>query len=217
MKHNSSMPWTRGQAEGDLLAGQEMTTEVPARPAGFVSDVVVPALQSLITGSLVGALVIFLLGELGPEWEIDPFKVWMGVALAVSCLSWLVLLGQTRRLLWAVERLTGLDINQDGATGKPQERLVVVNAAAGQEVARAKEHSARTSQFAQFVAGLAVRGTALAAWEAELGRPTYVEYRDALIRLGWARWCSTKRDGRPNKKQGWELVEPAGAILERIG
>ena len=217
MKYNTTWaPPGQYTGSGDLPPGSEMETAIPARPASFVADVVVPLVQSLVTGALLGGLAVFLLGELAPSWDVDPFKVWAGVALAISTLAWLVLLGQTRRLLWAVEKLTGQDLDGDRQVGKPQERVVIVGAGKAQEQAAQRENEQRASQFAQFVAGIPIKGTAIRSWESELGRDTYQEYRDALIRLGWARWNSTKKDGTPNETKGWALALPAAEILERI-
>ena len=70
---------TQGWAVGQG-ADLEMTT--PARPAGFVSDWLVPALQALTTGALVAGLIVFLLDELAPGWEGNTWKVWLAFALA---------------------------------------------------------------------------------------------------------------------------------------
>jgi hypothetical protein len=154
--------------------------------------------------------------ELLPELDINPLKSWLAVALLVATLTRIVLLMDTRRLLWGIERLTGLDLDRDGATGKPQERLVIVNAGQSHTEAEQQANAERASQFAQFVARLPAKGTAARKWEKELGRETHQEYRDALIKLGWARWKSIRADGTPNEKKGWALVLPAAKILRRI-
>lgn len=193
-----------------------METTIPTRPASFIADVVVPLVQALVTGALLGGLVVFALGELSPGWAVEPFKVWAGVGLAISTVAWMVLLGQTRRLLWTIEKLTGLDLDGDQRAGKPTERVVIVGAGKAKEQATQRTNEQRASLFAQFVAGIPVKGTALRAWETEMGRETFQDYRDALIRLGWAEWNSIKKDGTPNERQGWELTMPAADILERI-
>ena len=213
-----TQPWTKGQGgAAPEPTGGELQMMTPTRPAGFVSDWLVPLMQSLTTGAFASGLIVFILSELGPDWEINGFKVWLFLALAISSVVWVFLLADTRRLLRQIETLTGLDLNRDGEIGgKASERLVIVNAGQEKDQAAKAEASERQSTFALFVARLPVKGTAARTWESELGRPTYQEYRDALIRLGWARWNSTKADGTPNEKRGWELVKPAPEILERI-
>lgn len=99
---------------------------------------------------------------------------------------------------------------------EPTERVVIINAAKAQnEMAQAEEQE-RASQFKEFVANIPVRGTSMGAWESELGRDLYREYRDALIKLRWARWRSVREDGSVNETQGWVLARPVEEILERI-
>ena len=59
--------WARGRGSPPAEpqgADLEMTT--PTRPAGFVSDLVVPLGQALITGAFLAGLLIFALSELAP-------------------------------------------------------------------------------------------------------------------------------------------------------
>lgn len=197
----------------------EVETVTPTRAADLVADLLVPLGQAVVTGVLLAALAVFLLGELAPKLDIDTLKLWAGLALAIAAVAWLVLLGQTRRLLWTVEKLTGLDLDRDGTSGtpKPAERVVIVNAGQAKQEADQRERADRVSSFARFVSGLETRGTSMGAWESDLGRDTYQDYRDALLRLGWARWKSVKQDGTANERQGWVLTLPAAEILRRVG
>ena len=217
----AAQPWAvQAQDPGDLI------TESPARAASFVSDVVVPIIQAAVTGGLAALLVTIALCELF-DWlggiaslpAISPWRLGGVLWLAFSTMAWMVLLGQTRRLLWAKETRLGRDLDGDGVVGPPpkvQERVVIVNAGQAQAEAVRRGGAERASQFAEFVAAIPTAGTSLRAWEAELGRETYNDYRDALIRLGWAAWKSTKRDGEPNETKGWALTIDAGDILSRI-
>lgn len=202
-------PWPVASAasSGAIPPGATLAREEPSRPANLVADLLVPFGQAVATGVLVGGLVAFVAARLGYRaWA----ELWAGLALATSAAAWLVLLGQTRRLLWAVERLTGRDLDKDGKTGKPAERLVIVNAGqAGEEGARRAEGE-RQSRFASFVAALPTKGTDARTWEPVLGRASYLEYRDTLLRLKWARWR-----GR-GERRGWELALPAAEILRRL-
>ena len=151
--------------------GAVVTTEAPARPASFAADLLVPLGQAVITGLLLASLVTFAAARLG--YGGDLLTWWGGWALAISAVTWAILLGQHRRLLWAVERVTGRDLDGDGKAGKPTERLVIVNASQAQQEAAEVERAKRRSAFAAFVAALPARGTDARAWEPELGRPTF--------------------------------------------
>jgi len=86
----------------------------PARAASVGSDVAVPALQALISGVVAGAVVLALCVAFG--WAL---RIAGAVALAVLAITWLLLLIDHRRLLWAVENLTRADLDHDGAVGEP--------------------------------------------------------------------------------------------------
>ena len=201
-RYGTTAPWAR-PAQDLPQEVAEIETSQPARPADLVADLVVPFGQAMITGALLAGLFVVLLAEVVPDFDGDLLKVWAMIALGIAALAWLLLLVDTRRLLWAIEKLTGRDLDNDNQVGKPTERVVIVNAAKAQQEATQQANTQRASDFSQFVAGLATKGTSQRSWEPELGRATYQDYRDALIRLGWARWKSIKRDGQPNETKGW--------------
>ena len=116
----------------DVYEAPEVMVEQPARPASFVSDVGVPAAQAMITGALVGGLVLSVLGEVAPGWDVDRVKLYGAVSLAVGAISWLFLLVDTRKLLWGIERLIGLDIDRNNAIGDPTKRRIEVHVKDGQ-------------------------------------------------------------------------------------
>lgn len=212
MKRYNAVAWK--EERGTIPPGTQVETAVPARVASFTADLVVPLGQAVVTGAFVAGLATFAADRLGYDGDL---VVWfLGWALAVSGLAWVVLLREHRRLLWVLERATGADLDRNGHVGKPAERVVIVNAGSGQREQGRREEEQRRSDFASFVAGLDVRGTALREWERDIGREKYQEFRDVLIRCGWARWVSVKRDGTPNEKQGWELTKPVSEILDRV-
>lgn len=213
MHFKKAQPWAAG---GQPAVGAEVETS-PTRAADLVADLLVPVGQALVTGALAGGLVVFGFSEVAPGWDVNHVKAFAGVALTVAAVTWGLLLVDTRRLLWGIERVIGLDLDRDGHQGEPQERLVVVNAGKAQEQASERRQTERASQFAQFVAALPARGTAARTWEKNLARDTYQDYRDTLIRLGWAEWNSTKRNGQPNERRGWRLVWDVQDILARLG
>lgn len=194
--------------------GAELSREQPARPAGIVADLIVPLGQSAVTGALVAGVIALALGALTDWRGGDLLQVWAGLALAITAAVWCAILGQTRRLLWSLEILTGRDWDNDGATGKPAERLVVVGAQRAAAVATVNDAAERRSQFEAFVLALPIRGTAERTWAPILGRDTYLEYRTALFKCGWAKW--SKQGARRKEAGGWELTTTPEAILERV-
>ncbi len=111
-------------AHGGVVAqpGTTYTKSEPARTANLESDVVVPALQSIITGAFLG-LAGFALPLL---FSIDRAPA---VGLATGGLStfatWWWLLKDHNASLWIIEEVTGQDIDHDGYVGKPPERRLV--------------------------------------------------------------------------------------------
>jgi hypothetical protein len=211
-KLHSATPWAQAEAE----AATERERAAPARPAGIIADVLVPLLQSAISGALLAALLVFVLSELVPDWDADLLKVWAITALAITAVAWLLLLGQTRRLLWALERVTKLDIDQNGTIGQPRDRLVFVDRERAKEETTQAHERGEWLTFVSFIKQLPVRGTTITEWEGALGRDRYYEYRDCLIDYGFAKWRSYSKDGNPNVRQGWELTATVDDILDRI-
>jgi hypothetical protein len=111
--------------------GMELESSTPARPADVIADLVVPLGQAAVTGALLAGLVVFLVWELAPHLDGDPVKVWAGLALGISAVAWLLLLADTRRLLWALERVTGRDLDRDGTAGPPGKRTLEVEVKEG--------------------------------------------------------------------------------------
>lgn len=105
-------------------------TLVPARPASLISDVLVPLLQALISGGLLAAVFVWVIGEIRPD---DPYlwTYWQGLALFLAAVFWLALLGQTRKLLWAAERWFDVDLDRDGYRGDPAKRTIDVKVQEG--------------------------------------------------------------------------------------
>jgi hypothetical protein len=200
--------------------GAEVRSEQPARAGSLAADLWLPLGQAVASGFLVGTLAGFVAkraGYTGSALELGGF---VGLAVAVLCWAWL--LADTRRLLWSAERLIGIDLSRDGHIGEPpSERIIIANAPQARREAaaavEAREAAVRRSQFAQFIGGIPVRGTAMAPWErAGVSRDQYRAWRDLLLRLNWARWNSVGADGQPNETQGWALTLPASEILERL-
>jgi len=120
--YRQSAAWPTAQ---EPPPGMEMTTSVPVRPAGFVSDVLVPLAQAAVTGALLAALLTVAACTLF-NIDIKPIIIWAGLALLITTGAWLLLLVDHRRLLWAIETMTGIDLDQDGAVGNAEKRRLEV-------------------------------------------------------------------------------------------
>ena len=212
-RRHTTAPW---EAEPERPPTE---TRIPARPADLVSDLLVPIGQAAVTGILLGTVLTAGTVLLWPELDVNPLGLWAALTLGILTLAWLVLLLDHRRMLWAVERLINSDLDRDGARGEPepQERIVVVNAAQSARRAEQQALAQRRSEFARFVSRIPVKGTSQRAWEGEIGREQYQEWRDVLLQCRWAEWNSTKSDGTPNERKGWKLIADVDYILERIG
>ena len=198
---------------------QQVAVEKPAsaypRPASIQADVVTPMLQALITGALIAALAVFVIGQLVPQFD-EVFESWVGMALAIAAGVWCLFLADIRRILYRIENSIGLDLDHDGMVGKPVERLVFVNAPKGKDEQATMVRQAEQSEFQAFLKLLPIQGTSGEAWFKDIGRQKYYEYRDFLIDHGLARWKSVKADGVPNMAKGWELTTPVDLIVNSL-
>jgi len=106
-----------GTAIPKLEAGMAWERRAPTRSATVDGDVVVPLLQSGVT-ALVGGGLGLVAGRAiaGGEGAVGGFVVGSFGTFGVM---WSVLLQQHRKALWAVERITGLDLDGDGHKGRP--------------------------------------------------------------------------------------------------
>jgi hypothetical protein len=112
----------------------------PARSASPASDVLVPFLQSAITGAVFGLVVGV------PSESLRTGAIAFAV---VFCLSWTVLLFDHRRLLWAIERVVDQDIDRDERIGKPEPPGTVV--IDGRRVGDARAAERKRADILRFV------------------------------------------------------------------
>lgn len=99
-----------------LPAGAEYERRRPVRDPAVESDVITPGLQSLISGAVGGLLCGAGAGLVG--WS-RPVLIGAVGGAGFLGLAWAVLLGEHRRLLWEIERVSGADLDGDGAVGVP--------------------------------------------------------------------------------------------------
>ncbi|MCD4738332.1 MAG: hypothetical protein K8R89_03620 [Anaerolineae bacterium] len=100
----------------------EISFEEPARSASKEADVVVPLLQSLITGGIAALFVGSVAGGLaiqsGWSWHTPLLAALAGGAVVTS-IMWSNLLSDTRSLLRKIETYTQRDLDGDGVIGEP--------------------------------------------------------------------------------------------------
>jgi hypothetical protein len=185
--------------------------KAPARAAGFIADLFVPVLQALFTGLIASGLIAYCIHKLAPRWN-GILDLWLFLALVIATVSWICLLVDTRKLLWAVERIFG-DLDGDGAKGKPKgNRITLMNPRHAQDEAEERAEKEERLKFKRFVEQLSFRGTAMEAWEKDgMPREVYQRYRDALFAEGYAGWTNGKND-----RNGWKLLVPIQEVLDSI-
>jgi len=220
-KLDITTPWARGQggAAADPTRGADLEMMTPTRPAGFVSDWLVPVLQALTTGGLLAGLIIFLMGELTPSWEVNRLKVWFALALAISCCVWVALLVDTRRLLRQIEKLTGLDLDGDGIAGDPTKRRLEVHVQDGgyTRIVEADWLGIDDDRLIAFSVGMANgRGLTEATWGKERaifpeGINSFRAFRSKLEEAGLIAMVNPKA---PNL--GYEVTASGRAYFRRI-
>jgi len=189
------------------------------RQGSIASDVGVPFLQSVITGGLVGAAIVAGVGALGIEFPRGIWESWALLGVLVAAGVWVWFLWGLRRILYQqLEDRLQVDIDGDGEIGTPQvqERPIFINGARVVQEQKRQVKEAENSELADFIRGLAVRGTSGDAWFKVIGRDRYHEYRALLIDNGLARWKSFQPDGKPNTNKGWELTTPVDVILRAL-
>ena len=100
-------------------AGAEYERKRPARDANIETDVITPAIQSLITGVVTSACVTAAAALL--DWD-QPVVAGVTTGTGVLSAVWVILLREQRSLLWEIERITGADLDGDGDVGQPAAR-----------------------------------------------------------------------------------------------
>lgn len=206
---------------GGLPAGFSAERQSPAFLPTKESNVIVPLLESLITGTFVGictvAIVPLVEFRFGPYFIYGDFwsglKWGGGLFLGASFIQWLRLTGNYRNLLWRLETVSGADINNDGEIGPPPAHQVQVKVEQGKswqfEDLPGDAHALWS--FADDVSGERVSFSEAGARKSGYGAENYGRLRDQFIKRGWAGW----RDP-VNRQQGVELFRNGRSVLKAI-
>jgi len=218
------------------------TVKAPTRAPGLVSDYLVPVAHAMTWGVII-ACILWTVAIL-KDWDVPLTALWFLTFLITAALTYLIGTVAVWSLLWAAfETLTNRDLDRSGRigdrpiikgrrqqsprgiSGKVNQRVreePEEGEEAGPELLTVREVGLRypfvagENTFQWFVRVAAEIGTVGRQWEPLLGRKRYMNYRDALIDAGWARWTHYDDDGKPIKKTGWVLDAEVDKICREI-
>ena len=203
----SAVPAIAPAQSGPRFSEAERRT--PARAASVESDVLVPATQALITGTV--SLIPGIALTIAAQWPwYSPFLI----AGGVIALFWLYLLDAHRKLLWSVETIINRDVDGDGATGKPEPARTVRVEVQRQKTTEIDDLPGPADALADFAAGVlshrysfSERGAARAGY----GATAFKQLRATFVARGWAQW---RNPDAP--QQGIDLRHTGAAILKQL-
>jgi len=185
----------RKDFEAPLLTQRE---HAPQRWPSVASDVTVPFWQAVITGLLLATLVTGLIwGTLGNALantlDISTARGAVSTFATVFSLgvifAWFWRMGVVTDTLWAIEEALSVDLDRDGAVGKPQSIRLEIQQGNRTEFADIDglEDLQRLRQFA--ILGLTNRlNERMVKKEFDWSREHWQGIRDDLISRDWATW-----------------------------
>lgn len=209
----------------------------PALPAGYTAErqspaflptkeanVIVPLLESLITGAFVGVCTVA--GVTYVQRSFLDGLAWGGISLlAASFFQWIRLTGSYRNLLWRLETVTGLDVDGSGEVGQPEPlpqptvRVEVLEGHTWKFENLPGDNDSLYSFSRDVVNGVRTFSERGAA-DNGYGVENFRKLRDLFVDRGWATW------NHPNRKQqgvsltrggNWLIREIAGTPLPSQG
>lgn len=181
----------------------------PARAATVSADVVVPLLQSLVSGGAAAALTVLPTIYFDLSW-LAPL---LAFSLAVTGV-WLKLLAESRQSLWQVERYQREPVESAAPTTKPTEISVRLAVSDRQSVRYAHlpiEHEKLKTVARGLLGG---RSFAVSTWCGNgkpLSRSQFETLREWLLSNGYAQW----RDGA-NRQLGIDFTARGQALLKGL-
>ena len=165
-------------------SGQSLTRP----PGAFTVLVVVPLARSGITGLGLGTVA-----SMG-AWGLDYGGDSLGIGAMVAAVGFLA--------AWLVGTRGPGHVATDAPPGGPS-RLVMINPKASADPDRAARFSEFTNAAERDSSTRRLRGLGYSDGE-------ICEFRDTLIRLGWASWNAS------DKRGGWALTASSDDILEAM-
>jgi hypothetical protein len=207
---------------GGLPAGFSAERQSPAFLPTKESNVIVPLLEALITGAFVGictmAIVPFIDFRFGPYIIRGGF--WNGLGwggalfIGASFVQWIRLTGNYRNLLWRLETVSGVDVDNDGDIGQPappHKVQVQVEQGSRWQFEDLPGDAHALWQFADDVTNERVSFSEAGARKSGYGAENYGRLRDVFIKRGWAGWRDVM-----NRQQGVELYRNGRSVLKAI-
>ena len=155
----------------------------------------------------LGCIVLWVgFGTLRGEGLREALTAGMSAGLVIGGAS-IILSEVFGALIDVAERLTGLDINQDGTIAGDPERLVIF----GRKQAAPAE--TERDRFRHFVFGCSVpKQTTLEYWAGQgWSEIEWSAMRDSLIDYGFASWNKADR-----RQLGWHLTLEPESIMEQV-
>jgi len=140
-------------------------------------------------------------------WTSDLRFLSTGVLAALAVAAVVMLAMAFRDLVNYMERASGRDLDRDGDVGLPGSPFVLVNARKQEPDPEAK----LKAQALEFLQGCAV-DTSARRWEPVLGRQRFQQWRDSLIKGGFAEWLNPQQ-----QKLGWRLKVGWQEIVKHLG
>lgn len=158
---------------------------------------------------IAGALGLLLDRPLDELWR------WLVIgALLPLCIVLIATIGRlivfaSNLATWKVEQKTGIDFTGDGIAGDPS--VIAINPRQG--IAQAKRDQARDykRRFNSFIRGCEGTGTAWRAWQNQMTRDQWEDWRDKLIGSGFAGWINER-----DQRAGWKLLMSPEEIIQQM-
>jgi len=130
-----------------------------------------------------------------------------GLLVALALAAGVMLAMAARDVINYLERATGVDLDRDGDVGLPGSPFILLNARKQEPDPEAK----LKAQALEFLRGCEV-DTSARRWEPVLGRQRYQQWRDALMKAGFAEWLNPQQ-----QKLGWRLKVSWQEIVKHLG
>lgn len=193
--------------------------QAPAGSPTMEANVAIPLLQSAISGLFIGVgstIITTALYQYGGLyfWPSLGYGLMWGVGLTFvsSAFLWWQRLGYYDALLWRIETITGLDLDDDEEIGPP-EHTVSVKVEQGKrwQFESLPGGAQAVFKFAQSVTGEAITFSEAGARQSGYGAANFAKLRDLFIKRGWADWKDPA-----NRQQGVILYRNGQSVLKAI-